>query len=299
MNLSINRRGFLTSSAAAAGGLLLGSNGHAAVDRQSGVHLKISLNGYSFNQPLRDGEMTLDDVIDYCAKHGFDAIDPTGYYFPGYPDVPSDEYIYHIKHKAFLNGLSISGTGVRNDFAVAEKAARQKDVQLVKDWIVVAQKLGAPVIRVFAGQKVPNGYYWDQTANWLVEDMKVCADFGQDHGVIVALQNHNDFLQTADETIKIVEAVASDWFGLMLDVGSLRTHDPYEEIEKLLPYAVSWQLKENVWYADKETPIELQKIKALVDKIGYRGFLPMETLGEGDPKIKVERFLSKVRSVFG
>ncbi len=298
MKLSINRREFLTGSAVAAGGLLIGSNSRAAVDRLSGVHLKISLNCYSFNQPLRDGEMTLDDVIDYCAEHGFDAIDPTGYYFPGFPDVPSDEYIYHIKQKAFLNGQSISGTGVRNDFAVADEAARQNDVQLVKNWIVVAQKLGAPVIRVFAGQKVPDGTFWDQAAAWLVEDMKECAAYGKEHGVIVALQNHNDFLKTADETINIVEAVDSDWFGVMLDVGSLRINDPYEEIEKLLPYAVSWQLKENVWYGNKETPIDLQRIKSLIDKIGYRGFLPIETLGKGDPKIKVEKFLNQVRSVF-
>ena len=103
------------------------------------------------------------------------------------------------------------------------------------------------------------------------------------HGVIVGLQNHNDFVKTADETIRIVEAVNSEWFGVILDVGSLRQHDPYPEIEKLLPYAVTWQLKETVWYGEKEVPVDLARIKAIIDKGGYRGFLPIETLGKGDP----------------
>ena len=101
--------------------------------------------------------MTLTDAVHFCAQHGVDALDATGYYFPGYPNVPADEYIYNLKRTAFVNGVAISGTGVRNDFAVADAAARRNDVQMVKDWIVVASKLGAPVIRVFSGQARPAG----------------------------------------------------------------------------------------------------------------------------------------------
>ena len=62
--------------------------------------------------------MTLDDVVDFCAMHNVGALDATGYYFPGYPKVPSDESIYSFKKKAYLNGVTIGGTGVRNDFAL-------------------------------------------------------------------------------------------------------------------------------------------------------------------------------------
>ena len=102
-----------------------------------------------------------------------------------------------------------------------------------------------------------------------------------------------------DPTSTVPEAVNSAWFGVMLDVGSLRQSDPYEQIAKLLPYAVSWQLKENVWYGEKEVPIDLKKVRAIIDKGGYRGFLPIETLGEGDPKVKVKAFLAKVQEYFG
>ncbi len=56
------------------------------------AHLKLSCNLYSFNDPLRKGEMTLEEVFQFCSDVGFAAVDPTGYYFPGYPAVPADEY---------------------------------------------------------------------------------------------------------------------------------------------------------------------------------------------------------------
>ena len=297
----VDRREFFAKATAIAGAGMasaLMAQPSARVIRNSGVKLKLSLNAYSFNKPLRAAELTLSDVVDYCANLGFDGLDATGYYFPGYPDAPPDEYLFDLKRKAFLNGITINGTGVRNDFAVADADNRKNDVQLVKNWIDVAEKLGATIIRVFSGKKAPDGYSFENVLEWMVPEMQECAGYGEKHGVIVGLQNHNDFVKTADETIKIVEAVNSDWFGVILDVGSLRQGDPYAEIEKLLPYAVSWQLKENVWFGDKETPTNLQKIKEIVDKGGYRGFLPIETLGDGDPRIKVERFFKMVRNVF-
>jgi sugar phosphate isomerase/epimerase len=111
--------------------------------------LKTSLNAFSFNDPLMAKTMNLDDLLDFCAEHNFEGVDLTGYYFPDYPRVPTDEYIYHIKRKAHLLGISISGTGIRNDFSNPDAAKRQADVQLIKNWIEVASKLGAPVIRIF------------------------------------------------------------------------------------------------------------------------------------------------------
>jgi hypothetical protein len=41
------------------------------------------------------------------------------------------------------------------------------------------------------------------------------------------------------------------------------------------------------------------RIRAIIERTGYRGFLPIETLGPGDPRVKVARFLADVRRVFG
>jgi sugar phosphate isomerase/epimerase len=297
----INRRRFLTSSATLVAGTGLPNSAFGASDaisRKPGVKLKLGLNAYSFNGPLQAGSMTLADAVAFCAENGVDALDATGYYFPGYPRVPSDDYIYGLKRTAFINGVAISGTGVRNNFATADESARQRDVQMVKDWIVVASKLGAPVIRVFSGPERPSGHTFDEALNWMVADFKQCAAFGKEHGVVVGLQQHNDFLKTAAETIRVIQAVDSEWFGSILDIGSLRSGDPYVEIEKLLPYAVSWQIKEEVARNGKPEPVDLPRIKALIDVHGYRGYVPFEALDPGDARPRIKAFLARIRAAF-
>jgi sugar phosphate isomerase/epimerase len=288
MEAAMNRRTFLAAAAA--------SPLAAQVARRSGTRIKVGLNAYSFNRPLMAGTMKLDDVIDYCAAHDIDGVDLTGYYFPGYPAVPPDEFLYRIKRRAYLNGVTISGTGVRNDFAVADAAARKGHIELVKNWTDAARKMGAGVIRVFSGLRIPEGRTFDQVLEWMVPAFRECAEYGRQNGVIIGLQHHDDFLKTADQTIRVVKAVDSEWFHVILDVGSVRQGDPYAEIEKLVPYACTWQIKEHVWYGSKQTPIDLPRLRAIIEKVGYRGFLPIEALGQGDPATIVTAFLEKVRN---
>jgi sugar phosphate isomerase/epimerase len=256
--------------------------------------IRIGLNYFSFNTPLTKGDETIESVIDYAADLGFEALDITGYYFPGYPAVPSDDYILKIKNHAFHQGMTICGTGVRNDFTLADPAARAREIQLVKDWVVVASKLGASTIRIFAGPKTPEGYTWDETAVWLAAAVDECAEFAKPYGVVIALQNHDDFLKTADDVENIFARLASGNVGLMLDVGCYHT-DPYREIEQTIKYAVTWQIKENVFINDVETPTDILRVVDIIARNGYRGFVPIEILGAGNERERTRRMFEGVR----
>jgi sugar phosphate isomerase/epimerase len=256
---------------------------------------KISLNAYSFNNLLNNKKTTLDELIEFCARENFDAIDMTGYYFPGYPQVPTDEYIYHLKNKAHRLGVEISGTGIRNEFGDPDQSKREADILLVKKWIEVAAKLGAPVIRIFTAKMQTPGYTWDQQAAWIIEDIKTCAEHGKKFGVIVAVQNHNDFIKTAEQAIDIIKKVNSEWFGLVLDTGSFVTNEPYSEIAKTTQYAVNWQVKEKLNYNGKTEDMDLAKLCGIIVNSSYRGYLPIETLSPGDAFQIVPPFLKLVR----
>lgn len=261
--------------------------------------LKLSLNAYSFNRELLNGTMSLNDLLEFCAREGLMAVDITGYYFKGYPQVPSDETVYQVKRRAFELGLEICGTGVRNDFTHADPSKRGESVQLVKDWIQVSQKLGGQTLRIFSGTQNPAGYTRPQILEWMVDDIRECVEYGKSHGVVVALQNHNDFIKTAAETIEIMEAIESPWYGLMLDIGSFRTADPYEEIAQTIKYAVTWQIKEKVFVKGKEVDVDADRLVKLIKASDFRGYLPLETLGEGDPKIKVAALHQKFLRALG
>lgn len=259
--------------------------------------LKISLNAFSFDKPLRAGTMTISDLLDYCARIGFDGVDLTGYYFPGYPAIPTDEFIYEVKKKAYRLGLGISGTGVRNDFTWSDSSKRAEEKKLVKEWIVVASKIGAPIIRIFAGTLSKENFKWEEKLKWIVDDINECAVFGKEHGVMLALQNHNDFIKTATDVEKILSLVDPTWVGLLLDIGSYHTPDPYSDIARNAKHAISWQLKEKVFINDTQVDTDYTRIIDIVRQCGYRGFLPLETLGEGDPATKIEALYKKILAV--
>jgi sugar phosphate isomerase/epimerase len=260
-------------------------------------NLKLSCNLYSFNEPLTSGQMTLDEVLTFCAGVGFEAVDPTAYYFPGYPALPDDSYVYQIKRKAFRLGLDISGTGVRNDFTLPDPARRQAEVELVKKWVGFAARLGAPVLRVFAGlgKELTPAHTREAVTGWIVDALGECTDYAAKQGVMIVLQNHADYVQTADQVLDIVRRVKSDWLAVNLDVGSFKIGDPYAQIAQVAPYAATWQIKENLFVEGQEVETDLSRVMRIVRQSGYTGYLPIETLGKGDPRLKVPAFYEKVK----
>jgi sugar phosphate isomerase/epimerase len=259
------------------------------------IPISLCLNAYSFNSLLRNGEMSLEQLFRFAKGTGFQGVDLTAYYIQGYPDVPTDEVLYNIKRTAFRLGLALTGTGVRNNFTLANPEQRKQEKQLVKNWVIAASKLGIPYVRIFDGTAKPKGYSRKEITDWLIVEMKECAAFGSQHGVMICYQNHNNFTTNAAQVIEIIKQVDSEWFGLMLDIGSLPEGDVYQEIQRLVPYAVTWQVKEMVQTKGTKLKTDFKKLMHIVRRSGYRGYFPLETLGLGDPFQKV-RMLYRLAS---
>ncbi len=295
-----NRREFLRLASAFSVGAAaaLSLPGRAAeaelkpVQRSGSMMLKVSVNAFSFSRLLnakikhhKEG-IDLFDLVDFCAKHNIDGFDPTGYFFPGFPAAPDDNYLYDLKRHAFESGVGISGTGARNNFTTADKAQRAADVQVIKDWVICASKMGAPVLRVFADTQmrdktwhdVAPGSIREQVQDWIVADLRECTAFGKDHGVIIGVQNHGDFLRTADDLLELVGMVDSPWCGVIVDTGYFRSPDPYKDMEKAASYAVNWQVKQSAFGAASVVKLDLKRLLHIVRASGYSGYLPVETL---------------------
>lgn len=281
MNLLTTRRSFLRSAAllplvAASLPLATATAAVKPIKRVGGSHLKTSLNAYSFiellNANLKDPTKGVDlfQVCDFCAEQNFDAVDVTGYFFPGYPDAPKDEYIYRLKKHAFDLGLAISGTGVRNDFTAADTATRDEGVARIKTWIEVAAKLGAPVIRAFADSQSPFKDWHQASGNasrdmvegWVADGLRECAEHGKKFGVIVVVQNHGDFISTGEEHISLLKRVNHEYCVAMVDTGKYNTPDPYVDIAMVAPYAATWQIKElhdHLFAPDRLLPLRVRR----------------------------------------
>ena len=289
-NLTINKEQANEQDEEISSPIILGVNAYSFADL-------LQARGSRYNEPV----YTLFNLLDWCKSQGIRAIDPTGYFFPSYPEVPSDEYLARFKEKADDLGIAISGTGIRNNFASPDPAVRSEGVELAKKWIVVASKLGAPVIRLFAGA-IPEGYEdnWEEPAGWMIDCYKELLPYAERYGVKIGIQNHGDMLQTAEQCLYVLERVDSEWAGIIVDTGSFLTEDPYEDIAATVPYAVNWQVKEFTKGTAGSVRIDYNKFVRILKEQNYRGYLPVETLhvkGEFyDPFQRVNGMLESLKT---
>ena len=311
----MNRRHFLQRAALAPLAATTAHASYSPLPRTGNARFTPTLNTYSFLEQLNANiadpttGMDLFGVCDFCVKHDIEAVDLTGYFFPGYPKAPSDDYIARIKRYTHDRGITISGTGVKNDFATADKAVWAEGVALTKLWIEVAARLGAPVVRVFAGPHGKNAKDWQSAAggasrveveNWMAEALRECAEHGEKFGVIVAVQNHGDFLATGPEHLSLLKRVDHAWCGALVDTGKYFTADPYADIAMMVPHAVNWQIKETLGSSLKTPPTNFKKLTQILHDGGYRGFVPIETLSMGrkdyDPAAEIVKVLAAMRA---
>ena len=313
MNSPLSRRRFLTASAllplAASIALPSARAAYTPIARHGGPRLRTSLNAYSFSDLLianaKDATKGLDlfGVCDFAAKLGFDAVDLTGYFFVGHPQAPESRYLMRLKRHAFDLGLDISGTGVRNDFTAADPAVRAEGVARIKTWIEVAARLGAPTIRVFADCQAPFKTWQQASSNaprekveaWMADAIRECAVHGEKFGIIVAVQNHGDFIATGAEHLSLLNRVDHAWCAALVDTGKYLSADPYADIAIMAPYAVNWQIKETMQSTLKSPRVDMAKLVTIIRQSGYRGYVPIETLSMGrkdyDPYAEVTKML--------
>ena len=78
------------------------------------------------------------------------------------------------------------------------------ELETVRKWVDVAEKLGASHIRVFGGA-VPKGATEDQAVAWAVETLKRAAEEAGKKGIILGVEDDGGITTNADRTVEIVK----------------------------------------------------------------------------------------------
>jgi sugar phosphate isomerase/epimerase len=184
---------------------------------------------------------------------------------------------------------------------------RAEGVQLTKDWIEVAARLSAPVVRVFAGLEgqikdwniAADHAKREDAKGWMAEALRACAEHVEKFGVLVAVQNHGDFLSTGPEHLSLLKRVDHEWCGALVDTGKYFTDYPYADIAMMVPHAENWQIKETMGSSLKTPRTDFKKLAKVIHDGCYRGFVPIETLSMGrkdyDPFAEVTMVLAGMR----
>lgn len=297
-----SRREFLHVAVATTAGLALGPSLQAIdpIRRTGKPHIKLSLAAYSYRKYLDlkakpKPSMTLFDFAELAAGMDLDAIEPTAYYFPE----TSPIYLARLKGTCTRLGLDISGTAVGNDFCVTDPARLREQIESVKRWVEHASILGAKTIRIFAGT-TKKGDTDEKARSRAVEAIQEACDFAGKFGVYLALENHGGVTKTIDEMLMIVKAVKHEWFGVNLDTGNFNSADPYSDLARLAPFAVTVQVKTEMHRAGKpKEEADLARLIGILRAVNYRGYVALEHEAAEDPMTSIPRHISTLKKLIG
>jgi L-ribulose-5-phosphate 3-epimerase len=311
----MQRRDFLVGSAAAVTlGALTQPRSPAAESPSPKPVNRIGTSTYSFWHFGKNPHdiQDVEKCIDLAADMGFDAVEILQQQLRD----QSTSYLQRLKRRAYKLGLDLNGFSTHQTFMSPDKAARQKNVDLVNSQLETAYTLGIPTMRVNTGrwgtskdfdelmknkgiEPVLPGHTEEEGFGWVIDCYGQCLKRAEKCGVTMGLENHWGLGRTPEGVIRIVTALNSPWLQVTLDTGNF-LEDPYEKLEKIAPYAILVQAKTyfggGIWYA---LDLDYDRIAAMLHKHNYRGYISLEFEGMEDPRTAVPKSLALLRKAFG
>ena len=297
---TINRRNFIIQGTAL--GLASQLSALEPIKRINPRIKGTSLAAYSLRSHLNwmkgkktNGDMDMMAFLDFCARHQFDAVEPTAYFFP---DSVNTAYMNNFKRRAHILGLDISGGAIGNNFSHTPGSEKAKEqLEYTKKWIDLYADLGAPVIRIFAGKRVDKNISLEK----MLENQKVnlleALAYADKRGVILGLENH-DSMTNIDQLLSFVKTIDSPSLGITFDSANIaKTADPYAELVKLAPYTVNAQVKVKIPVNGKHVDADLGRIVKILKDAKYAGYIVLEYEEKEDPLTEIPKYNNQLKAL--
>ena len=289
----MNRRQFLATTGAVAVAGSFPRAGEAQAPPTT-ARFRTGLVAYSYRDALKAGTLKYEDLVRIAVETGTDGIDMTVYWLPS----TSDDYLRGLRRLAYKNRVEIYSIGTRVRLAQPTAALRDEQLQELRKWLDVAQRLGATHVRVFGGD-VPPGTTLDQAIGFAAETLKRGAEEAGARGLLLGVEDDGGITDFAKDTIEIVKRADSPWAGMNLDIGNFKPPDVYGQVEMSIPYAVSTHVKTELTLDDGKTqaPFDWDRVFAMFAKHGFRGYMGLEYEASGDAATEVPKALTRLRDL--
>ncbi len=223
----------------------------------------------SFNRAFDAGTMDQLRFVAHCAEVlRVGGVEFQDIHFPE----TRPAYLDRLRAATADRGLAIIGIGIHNDFGRRDPCLRRSEVVKVQQWVEVAERLGAPFIRVFAGW--PEG---DAGERWgdMIAALRDAAAFARAAGVRLLLENEAGFTPSAAEHLRILAEVGSPALGLLLDTGNYRAGWP--SVQAAAPHAAHVHAK--FWRVGPDGTEPTMDYPGLLDglrRAAYPGWITFE-----------------------
>jgi sugar phosphate isomerase/epimerase len=226
---------------------------------------------YSYRRELLSGKMTFEDFIQKAVEMKLAAVDVTVYYLKS----TDSQYLSGLRHLAYKNALAFSGAACGVSMVQPDSAKRVESLTQIKQWIDVADRLGAPHLRVFAGE-IPQGRTLSDAVSWVVDTMKAATDYSGRKGITLGIEDHAGVSQNAEVCLEIMHRVNSDYAGINIDIThfvATSTQDAYAQIASCIPFATNTHIRPSF---DDGSSIDLDRVWKMFSRAGFRGYMSFE-----------------------
>ncbi|SDW69048.1 Sugar phosphate isomerase/epimerase [Hydrobacter penzbergensis] len=283
----------------------ISNNNEVAV--QPKPRIKLSISSYSYWH-FKGEKFPVEKVIDEAAKLGVEGIDILHRQMNG----TDTKYINELKRRAYNNGIAFTCLSIHQGFVTPDKKEWQKNIDNTKEWIELSAKMGVPCMRLNSGrwgttasfdelmknrgiEPILPGYTEDDGYKWCIEAIQQCIPTAEQHGVVLALENHWGLCSTPEGMLRIKKAIDSPWLGLLMDTGNF-LENPYSKLEKIAPQAVFVQAKTyyggGEWYT---LDLDYDRIISILNNVNYHGYLSLEYEGKEDAATAVPKSIAMLR----
>ena len=207
--------------------------------------MKVGVSSYSFGQYMGNTGANIFQVIDKAAELGFASIEFIDVYAPQGKD--RVEQANEIREYAKDKGLEISAYTIGADLLNNDP---EEQFEALKKQLAIAKALGVTRMRhditggFPASKKTERGF--DDCITIVAPRARRVTDYAESIGIKTMFENHGFFCQDSDRVEKLLNAVGSDNFGLLLDMGNFlcADDDPVKAAGKLAPYALHVHVKD-------------------------------------------------------
>jgi len=187
--------------------------------------MKIGVSSYSFSQYIRAGKMDYFSAIEKAHEMGFDGIE-----FSGLPaDITEQdakiEFAVKLREHAEKIGIEISAYLTGANFNQPNAEALKGEIERLKGEVDIAKTLGVSLMRHDIFYALPKCRTFNSFVDEIAPAIREVADYAEGFGIKTMFENHGRVVQDYDRVEKVIEAVGSPNFGLLIDIGNFMCAD--------------------------------------------------------------------------
>lgn len=310
----LSRRQFSTAVAVAAvsaHSAQLGANEEANAAVAQHRRNRMGVSTYSFWRFNDATKLTISQCIDLAAEFGFDGVE----ILHRQMEREDNAYLQQLKQQAFKLGLDLMGFSTHQSFVSPDAEARKRNIDMTREQIEIAYRLGIPTMRINTGrwntigdfdelmrnrgiEPILPGHSEDEGFKWVIDSIEQLIPKAQECGVTLGLENHWGLGRDATGVLRIVKTIDSPWLQVTADTGNF-LEDQYSQLEQIAPHAVLVQAKTyyggGTWYT---LEIDYERVAKILRDANYQGYVSLEFEGKQDFRTAIPQSLEMLRKAF-